>query len=193
MKDNKKAVTFRNEGNFKFKQNKFYEALISYNKSLCNSVKESENFSLAYANRAAVYLEVNEADKCLENIELARAHGYANEAKLKEREEKAKVMKENHPKDPENDPENFFKLSYPPHERNPSIVNCLEIHKNEQFGRHVITNRDLNPGDVIAIEDPFFKTVYFKHRRERCSNCLKSNMLSLIPCDGACNFCKKRF
>jgi SET and MYND domain-containing protein 4 len=158
---------------------------------LCHAEIGSENLSLAYANRAAVYLEVKEVDKCLENIELARAHGYANEAKLKEREEKAKKLKENLVEDPENDPKNFFKLSYPAHERNPSIANCLEIHKNEQFGRHVVTNQDLNPGDVIAVEEPMFKRILDCARYLRCSNCLKPNMLSLIPCDKDCNFGKQ--
>jgi tetratricopeptide (TPR) repeat protein len=190
MKNNQQAINFRNKGNLKFRHNKFHEALISYNKSLCHAEIGSENLSLAYANRAAVYLEVKEADKCLENIELARAHEYANEAKLKEREEKAKKLKENLVEDPENDPKNFFKLSYPQHERNPSIANCLEIKSDPQFGRHVVTNRDLSPGDVIAIEEPIFKAVYHGKRQERCSNCLKPNMLSLIPCDRNCNFGK---
>jgi hypothetical protein len=190
MKDNQQAIYCRNKGNVEFRQKKFYEALIAYNKSLCHAEIGSENLSLAYANRAAVNLEVNEADKCLENIKLARAHGYANEAKLKEREEKANKLKENHLNDPENDPENFFKLSYSPHERNPSIVNCLDIKSDPQLGRHVITNRDLNPGDVIAIEEPIFKSLLRERRYEYCTNCLKPNILSLIPCDGNCDFGK---
>jgi SET and MYND domain-containing protein 4 len=188
MKNDKTAEQLRNEGNTKFRSNKFYEALICYNKSLCNSTQQSANLGLAYANRSAVYLEMKQVDKCLQNIELARAHRYANEAKLNERQEKAKKLKENQSKDPKNDPANFFKLSYPPNEKYSSIVNCLEVHQNEEFGRYVVTNRALNPGDIIAIEEPIFKAIIQEARYERCSNCLKSNLLSLIPCDGYCTF-----
>jgi SET and MYND domain-containing protein 4 len=187
MKNDKTAEQFRNEGNSKFRSNKFYEALICYNKSLCNSSQKSANLGLAYANRSAVYLEIKQVDKCLENIELARAHSYENEAKLNERQEKAEKMNEKQSKDPENDPANFFKLSYPPNENYPSIVDCLEVRQSKEFGRHVITNRTLNPGDIIAIEE----MVYTQVRKEegfyvRCGNCLKSNMMSLIPCDSDC-------
>jgi SET and MYND domain-containing protein 4 len=187
MKDNEKAEVFRAEGNSNFSRSKFYDALISYNKTLCNAEPGSKNLSLAYANRAAIYLNVKQVDKCLENIELARSHGYENEAKLKEREEKALKLRENLVEDPEQNPENFFKLSYPPHERNPTVVKCVDIKKDDNFGRYVITTRDMNPGDVIAVEEPMFKMIYDTGRYQRCSNCLKVNMLNLIPCD-KCNF-----
>jgi SET and MYND domain-containing protein 4 len=190
MKDNQKAVIFRNQGNMKFNQRQFYEALVCYNKSLCFAKSGSDNSGLAYANRSAIYLEVKEIDKCLENIQLARAHKYANEAKLNEREEKAQNLKVNNRKDPENDTANFFKLSYPANERNPSIVNCLEVYESQQFGRYVITNKDLNPGDILVIEEPMFKTTSFDGRFLRCSNCFKSNLLSLVPCDGDCHLSK---
>jgi tetratricopeptide (TPR) repeat protein len=187
-KCDKAAERLRNEGNSKFNSSKFYEALICYNKSLCNSTQQLANLGLAYANRSAVYLEMKQVDKCLQNIELARAHGYANEAKLNERQEKAEKLKEIQSKDPQNDPANFFKLSYPPNEKYPSIVDCLKVRENREFGRHVVTNRALNPGDIIAIEEPIFKAIDEGARYERCSNCLKSNLMSFIPCDGYCTF-----
>jgi hypothetical protein len=123
MKDNKKAIEFRNDGNSKFYQNKFYEALISYNKSLCHAENNSENLGLAYANRSAVYLQLKQAEKCLENIQLARAHKYPNKARLEDRQQKAENLKKTHGEDPENNHENFFKLSYPPNEKHASVVN----------------------------------------------------------------------
>jgi hypothetical protein len=126
---------------------------------------------------------MQQKEKCLENIKLARTHGYANEVKLKQREDEA--LKQKTTKQ-QKVPENFFKLSYPANERNPSIVNCLEVKKSEKFGHHVVTNRNLNPGDVIAVEEPIFKEIKISGRYVRCSNCLKSNMLSLIPCDVEC-------
>jgi tetratricopeptide (TPR) repeat protein len=190
---NGQALPLRNEGNAYFRQSKFYEALISYNKSLCNSFEsssENSDLALAYANRSAVYLELSQVDKCLENIKLARDNGYPNESKLKEREEKclklqermADVMEEF----PENDPENFFKLSYPPHEKVPSIVNCVEVQEKPKFGRCVVATQDLNPGDIISIQKMLFIKMQSGASYSRCANCYKSNLLSLIPCNLFC-------
>ena len=185
-KNNIKADCFRNEGNSLFQKRKFHEALISYNKSLCFSLPNSQQLALAFANRAAVYLEVNLPDHCFENIQLARDHNYPNEKKLKEREEKCLELKKSLKYDPENDPATFMKLSYPANEKIPFIVNCLELRENEQYGRYIITNQDLNPGDVIAIEEPFLKTIDIEGRYSRCTYCLKVNMLNLIPCFDCC-------
>jgi tetratricopeptide (TPR) repeat protein len=186
MKDNKKAEAFREEGNALFMQGKFYEALISYNKSLCYSLVDSENsrnLALAYANRSAVYLELEQFDKCLNNIQLARDNCYKDEKKLKEREEKClKLKEEQRQEDPENDPGSFFKLSYPACETIPFIANCLEERCNKKFGRYIITNRDLQPGDIVAIEEPVFKTIAKEACYSRCTYCMKSNMLNLVPC-----------
>jgi SET and MYND domain-containing protein 4 len=191
MKNDIAAEQFRNEGNKTYLSGKFYEALICYNKSLCNSTSQSANLGLGYANRSAIYFEMKQFDKCLQNIELARAHGYKNETKLNERQKKADKLKENQPKDPKNDPANFFKLSYSANEKYPSIVKCLEVRQNEQFGHHVITNRALNPSDVIAIEDLVFKGIQKVGFYVRCSNCLKSNMMSLIPYENNCTHGKE--
>jgi SET and MYND domain-containing protein 4 len=184
MKDIKKAETFRKEGNSEFRRNKFYEALIAYNKSLCHSENNSENLGLAFANRAAVYLQLKQVDKWLENIALARVHEYKNEARLQERQQKAENLKETQrEEDPENDAANFFKLSYPSNEKYPSVANCLELRKNEKFGRHVVTNQALNPGDIVCYEPMILKTTFAHGNYSRCRNCLKSNYLNLIPCD----------
>lgn len=39
------------------------------------------------------------------------------------------------------------------------------------------------PGDIIAIEEPFFKAVDEAAVYMRCTNCLKSNKMSLLPTD----------
>lgn len=45
----------------------------------------------------------------------------------------------------------------------------------------IFTSIDLKPGDIVAIEEPFFKTVHADAAHSRCANCVKSNKLSLIP------------
>lgn len=91
------------------------------------------------------------------------------------------------------DKNNFFKLSYPPNEKNPSIVNCLKLSKDNKFGRHIITTRQLNSGDIIAIEKPFYKSLDVNALHGRCLNCFqsRSSQLKSCPTCGSVKFCSK--
>lgn len=177
------AEKFRETGNASFLNGEFQDALLLYNKSLCHAIKPEE-LSLAYANRSAVYLKVKMYDKCLENINLSRDHGYdiSKLPKLREREEKCRKFMKAHQTDSRNDPWSFFKLSHPANEKIPFIINSLEHREDNKFGRYLVTTSDLKTGDVIAIEEPFYKFIDKEFCYSRCTNCLKSNDLSLTPC-----------
>jgi hypothetical protein len=95
-------------------------------------------------------------------------------------------MKAIKPPDPEKDPRNFFKLSYQANPKIPFIVDCLEMREDEKYGRGIYATCDLNAGDVIAIEEPFFLETLSTNRH--CMNCNRSNMLSLIPNADDCKF-----
>ncbi|KAG5671094.1 hypothetical protein PVAND_001308 [Polypedilum vanderplanki] len=85
----------------------------------------------------------------------------------------------------------------------PFIVDCLELRHDKKYGRFTITNRDLKAGDILAIEEPFFKflkvdpedreypeTNFYNY----CVNCLLDNYLDLTPCP-ECNqtmFCSEK-
>lgn len=183
MKSEETAKNFRNDGNLHFRDKNFYAALIAYNQSLCFAGTTAD-LSLAFANRSAVYLEAKLHKECLENIKLACFHGYPKEKllKIKEREQKCKKLMKINQKDCANDPWNFFKLSHSPNHKIPFIVNCLELCESEKYGRYLITNKNLKTGDVIAIEEPFYKFIDSDVYHSRCANCLKSNNLNLIPC-----------
>jgi SET and MYND domain-containing protein 4 len=183
MKNNKLADKYRDEGNQNYKKKDFYEALKSYNKSFCYAEPLSDRISLVFANRSAVYFEVNQFENCLENIKFARSNGYKSEEKLKEREEKCLRLMITQKLDPDEDPWKYFKLSNPQNEKIPFIANCLELHENKKFGRYVVTNKSLKPGDIVAIETPAFKVIHKEGRYSNCANCLSENMLNLIPCN----------
>jgi hypothetical protein len=57
------------------------------------------------------------------------------------------------------------------------------LKKDDQYGRYIITNRDLKVGTVVAIEEAFSKNVLPEFCYERCNNCLSRNLLNLIPCE----------
>ena len=186
MKDEQIAEKLRHEGNDKYKQRKFTESLIAYNKSLCCSPLDSKNISFVYANRSAVFFEMQQHEKCLENIELALHHKHPNTDRLLKRKENCKDFS----KSCESNILKFFKLSHPINEMIPSIISCLELREDDKFGRHIVTTEDLNPGDIIAFEDACFKSLDISSRYKRCSFCLSFNKLSLIPCDRGCS-CSK--
>jgi SET and MYND domain-containing protein 4 len=141
-KRNRRCNDLLIQGNSMFKEEKYYEALVFYNKSLMTSLPHSPQISLAYSYRSAVYLKIMEYKLCLDNIQLARDSGHPAEKlqTLKDREEKCKMLMKTESCN-NNDPWEFFKLSYPANPKIPFIVNCLELRKDQKFGRHIITNR----------------------------------------------------
>lgn len=186
IKNNKEATKLRNFGNDHFEKNEFFEALLKYNHSLCFAEPGSDCVGLAYANRSAVYFEVKEFDKCIENIELARNSNYPSDKlkKLIEREESCITLMKTFVPNPDDNPFNFFKLSYPPNRRYPGIVDCLALNNNQKFGNHIVTKQALKTGDIIGIEDPIFTAASPDARLHRCSYCFKDNLLHLLPCNG---------
>ena len=185
MKCNERAEEFRNRGNEFFREKKYLEALVAYNESLCCAERESEHVALGFANRSAVYLVLKLYEECLENIKSACDYGYPEDkvCKLKEREEKCENYMKKCSQRVNNDHLSFFKLSHPANPKIPFIVDCLKLQENEKYGCYLITTKDLKTGDVIAIEEPFYKFVDKDVYHSRCANCLKSNKLNLIPCD----------
>ena len=180
-KSSVKAGEYRVTGNKLYAERKFYDALVAYNKSLCYAESNTEDIGLAFANRSAVYCECKVYDKCQSNIKLAKDNKYPekNFEILNKREAKCKNFNSS-----ENDPWDFFKLSFKAHDTVPNIVDCLELKCDSKYGRHITTNRNLKPGDVIAIEEAFCKIIQPKFYYQKCDNCSKDNLLSLIPCDG---------
>jgi SET and MYND domain-containing protein 4 len=197
-KSDAKAEKLRAEANRHYVQKDFYDALLKYNESLCFAEAESENMGLAYANRSAVYIEMRLFDKCLRNIELAKLNHYPekNLEILNKRASKcAEMAKQQKVESGQDDVWSCFQLSHPPNGKLPFIADCLELKSDMKYGRHIVTNRLLNVGDIIAIEEPAFKvikadsrysTCFESNAFQRCANCLHENLLSLIPCPSCC-------
>lgn len=161
------AKKFLNIGKLKLKNGNYFRALENFNKCLCYSDVGSDEFSLALDYRSHVFREISQVKKNLE-VKLS--------ARAKVSEENSDYFSRKN-----DDPWNFFKLSYPPNKSVPFIVNCLELRNDESFGRYITTSRDLRPGDILAIEEPFFKIVDKTASHFRCANCLRSNFMNLVP------------
>lgn len=184
-KDDKKSVEAREIGNTFYADDEFIEAIEMYNLSLCFA-KSSINLALAYANRSAVCFELKMYSTCLENIELAKQHDYPAEkmTKLNERAEKCRQMiKEGADTDEswlKPSGEEYLKLSHPPHPKLPYIADCLDVKYNQEFGRHVVTTKQLLPGEIICIESPFSSKLISGSPYKHCCHCMDNNLLNLI-------------
>lgn len=149
------ARKFLNQARQKLRKENYFEALESFNKSLCFAEADSDEFSAALESRLKVIHEIREKQAASE---------FAPRAAREDA-----------------DLENFFELSYPPHKNLPFVANCLELKSDENFGRFITATHDLIPGDILAIEEPFFKIVDRAAFHLRCANCLKSNHMILLP------------
>lgn len=194
-KSREKAEVARAEGNKLYAERSFFDALVKYNESLCHAIRGSEAVGLALANRSAVYFELKLFEKCLENIEFAKTNGYPqkNFLVLDKRAAKcAELIKSGNGDQKDGNPFDFLKLTYEANPKLPFVVNCLKLKRSEKFGRHIITTRDLKVGDIVAIEDPYFKVLKSdshydrcmqSNAYQRCAYCLKDNLLDLMPCE----------
>lgn len=193
-KSDEVAFKYRLKGNQLFRDRKYFRALCAYNESLCNAPSESESMGLAFSNRSAVYLEVLEFNLCKENIALAREFKYPKNkfGKLKSREEMC-YLKEKEVK-PKAKPKSSSPLCLDskPNPKYPFISNCLKVRRSSDYGRHIITERTLQTGEVIAIEKPFSGLLLASYANKRCTNCLGQFLLNLLPCPG-CTLGKYNF
>lgn len=179
-KCDKTAVKFKEEGQTLFKKADYFNALVSFNKSLAFATLPQLK-SLAYSNRSLIYLKLEKYELCLENIQLAREHQYPyyKLSKLNEREQNC-VTEMSRSKQEEI--ENVFQLSHEANRNIPFIANCLQMKSDRKFGRGIYATKTIEPGDIIAREK-IFLMIDLTEPYHRCCCCYKTAMLNLIPCD----------
>ncbi|XP_058448673.1 SET and MYND domain-containing protein 4-like [Malaya genurostris] len=186
-KNETKAIECRKLGNKYFHPSikKYIAAIEGYNESIALSNVGSENLAIAYANRSAICFELKEYYNCLENIRLALENPYPERLipKLLQRKQSCLEMINNNHRPTHSDmilceP----KLCSKPNPKIPFISDCLELKKNDIFGRHLVTNIKLTPGDFVAIEKSFSKMLLPNLRYMNCDYCLEDKFLILIPC-----------
>lgn len=60
LKDNRKSIELRTQGNEKFRSKDWMTAMKFYNRSLCSAETGSENIALAYSNRSACFFPLGD-------------------------------------------------------------------------------------------------------------------------------------
>lgn len=175
------STKIRCEGNAFMVEGDMDAAILKYNKAILVAELGTENMGLCYANRAACFLQLKKYAMCLRDIELAKQNGYPNRllAKLEEQEAKcSKLMeasgnKESHRLKAE--------LSFPPNEKIPCFASGIEMSHSNDGKCHIVTERSLEIGDTIIVEEPYQWISEYPHDYRHCANCFKSDV-NLIPC-----------
>src|ERR1700744_5876199 len=113
-KNNSEAVKFLLAGNEFFDKNECCEALLAYNHSLCLAEPGTQVAALCYGKRSVVYFHLKEYELSLANIESARQqYPIDGIGKLDELKTECNKLIKTHRHEPDEDPMNFFKISYP--------------------------------------------------------------------------------
>lgn len=176
-KCNELSTDFRREGNEKFADQKWLDAMDLYNESLCFGIR-SENVSIAYANRSACFFQLKMYETCIFDIDLAMKSIYPECLMPKLLKRKADCLKliETTEKYKEFEP----KLSFEANENFPGMANVLQIECNPQFGRHITAKCDIDVGKTVLIEEAFVSAM-FANGSKSCCTCYKTTV-NLIAC-----------
>lgn len=181
-----KSTELRVLGNRRFKEKKWYDAMELYNQSLRYATAESDNISLAYANRSVCFLQLQKYDQCLADIELAKKANYPQNLmhKLVERETNCKRLMSEEPPKPANAAK--LALSFDTNAKFPSLANAVKVQNNKKFGTHIVATRDIDVGQIILIEELLFTSTHCS-TIAFCKTCLKS-LRTFVPCPKCTEF-----
>lgn len=176
-KCDKTAKEFSAKGEKFLAEGNFFQALDSFNNCLRFTSIDSCESSLSYSARAKIFYNVKLFRECSENIQLAKSEVFDDELR----------QIEAHVASSDNDESvnkwEFFKLSHDANHKIPFIVDCLEVRENEVLGRYIATTKDLSPGDILIVEEPFYKVLSPLEIHRRCSICFSQNSMNLLPCE----------
>lgn len=162
---------FQDEGNF-------LEALENFNNCLRFSPNESNLISQSICARSKIFYKLKLYRQCGENIKLLKNLNSLRDEDFSDIESSINSFNI----DESDEKWKFFKLSLETNKKLPFVANCIEIRNSDECGRFIATNKDLNPGDVAVLEEPFYKILSPNEVNRKCSICLCENFMNLLPC-----------
>lgn len=183
------SIYYRNQGNKCFQSSEDFKAWQYYNLSLLHSPLNSTAYYLAVSNRSAVYYSMKKYKACLNDIDTVISMNVPQELsnRLKKRKtlcEQA-LLKENEKNEAHPDLNNVLSLKCSKDSRYLSASSKLEVTFSKEMGRQVIAKEDINVGEVLVDEEPYFVLLLKSQYLLACSYCLSRN-LNLLPCDSCC-------
>lgn len=164
-KSNCYALACRKTGNIFFATKQWYDAIRSYNMSLCFAENDSEPniISMAYGNRSACFLHLKMYDKCITDIQMAIESNYPDNLLPKLEKRKAVCLEQIE----KNEQAAIWapELSFEADDNFTSMANVLQIQRNAEFGRHITAKSDIGVGKVVLMERAFTPSLSDKYKR----------------------------
>lgn len=187
-KSNPLALKYRNDGNQFYVQKNYGKAMEYYNKSLCYAEDGSEHLGFAYGNRSLCFFEQKLFGRCLIDIQLALDANYPEHLLHKLEKRKAACETEMDKEKVEREP-NKSTSGFDADEN--GLSKMLKIITNEQYGRHIISDSDIDVEQTVLIEEPL-ADVLIASGYLRCCMCMKDTK-NLVPCKGCVStmFCSE--
>lgn len=178
-KSDQRSTQLRLKGNEKVSQHLWWEAIELYNQSICAAKIDSENISLAYANRSLCFMTMHMYDKCIADIELATNANYPKQSmsKLAQRRKFCMEHRENFPQRKVD----ILKPDFAEDENFPGMANILKFQYDDHFGWHLVAEDNIAVGEIVLVEDAFVASPVVSPAVDVCSNCFKARM-NFIPC-----------
>lgn len=191
------STKFRTEGNVLFTKklddDTCMEVLSLYSKSIAFAFDNSEEFALGLGNRSAILYHMQKFQECILDIEKAliitkseklKVKLFSRKASCLELMKKAKLELNQTESRKESGKSKLPKMIAS--NKVPCISENFSLKYNKKYGKHIIAQKDIKPGEVIAEEKAFIVYPEFNKFYILCSHCL-SQTLNGIPC----NFCSR--
>ncbi|XP_066940495.1 SET and MYND domain-containing protein 4-like [Macrobrachium rosenbergii] len=172
---------------------------VTYEDSERNTQKldgEYSALSSGYAKRSAALFQLGCIEHCLRDMRLALSHGFTdNLGDLENRKAQCISLQNNNTKQFRGGfvtseclsqrSAHEVSLELPrvkePHFKFPTFGNCLRVDYTPEKGRHLIAERDIDPGEVLGVERSPCSSLDLDNLSSHCSTCLVKS-LAPIPC-----------
>lgn len=150
--------------------------------ALCEANINSVQSGLAYGLRAECFYKLKQYSLSLVDIELAEKNKYPLEKWPELETLKNNCLKMLEIVDRNKTPlADEPKLSFPVDAKIPCFAQGLEVKNSKKFGKHIVTNRKLEIGQTVIVEEAFCIRAENSQNRSQCANCFKRKA-NLIPC-----------
>lgn len=151
------------------------------NQAICYAEIDSESLGGAYGLRAECFFQLKQYGFSLADIELAKKHKYPSHKRpsletLKDDCTKLLAI-EKRKKSALAQP----KLSLPSDAKIQCFAEGLEVKQSNKYGKHIVTNRALEIGQTVIIEEAYCIRADNSQNYSQCANCFERKA-NLIPC-----------
>nr|XP_029723932.1 SET and MYND domain-containing protein 4-like [Aedes albopictus] len=184
-KCNERAAKLRQEGNELYGKKDYMEALSKYNESIRWACGGSEDLGIGFANRSAVFYDLQEYEFALENIRLARQNNYP--ARLLSKLEARELNCSNRMKIEAIERRYVLQavkvgMKVEMNSSIPCLAKGVGTGKFPRYGRGMKAEQDFKVGDVILRESSAVVAIDVLQKFQACHHCASHNNCSLIPC-----------